>query len=63
MLIRGLKLTEPLEANLGGPGHTVQKLNITKEHNKQDLTISHEFCLYEYHLKPDWLYCIGLIGM
>ncbi|GFR24542.1 putative 3-methyladenine DNA glycosylase [Trichonephila clavata] len=43
VLIRGLKLIEPLEANLGGPGITVQRLNIAKEHNKQDLTINHEF--------------------
>lgn len=62
VLIRGLKITEPLEANLGGPGILCKKLNITKEHNKQDLTISHEFCLYEYHLKPDYV-CTPRIGI
>ncbi|KDB19523.1 DNA-3-methyladenine glycosylase [Wolbachia endosymbiont of Glossina morsitans morsitans] len=53
---------EPLEANLGGPGILCKRLNITKEHNKQDLTISHEFCVYESHLKPDYI-CTRRIGI
>ncbi|BET32132.1 MULTISPECIES: DNA-3-methyladenine glycosylase [Wolbachia] len=62
VLIRGLKLIEPLEANLGGPGILCKRLNIIKEHNKLDLTISHEFCVYESHLKPDYI-CTPRIGI
>ncbi len=61
-IIRGLKLIEPLEANLGGPGILCKRLNITKQHNKQDLTISHEFCVYESYLKPDYI-CTPRIGI
>ncbi|WCR53184.1 MAG: Putative 3-methyladenine DNA glycosylase [Wolbachia endosymbiont of Ctenocephalides orientis wCori] len=59
VLIRGLKL---IEADLCGPGILCKKLNITKEHNKQDLTISHEFCVYESSLKPNYI-CTPRIGI
>lgn len=62
VLIRGLKLIEPLEATLGGPGILCKRLNITKEHNKLDLTISHKFCIYESHLNPDYV-CTPRIGI
>ncbi|MBV2145559.1 MAG: DNA-3-methyladenine glycosylase, partial [Wolbachia endosymbiont of Pissodes strobi] len=38
------------------------RLNITKEHNKLDLTISHKFCVYESHLNPDYV-CTPRIGI
>lgn len=62
VLIRGLKLIKPLEENLNGPGILCKKLKITKEHNKKDLTISHEFCIYESHLKPNYV-CTPRIGI
>ncbi|QKX02668.1 DNA-3-methyladenine glycosylase [Wolbachia endosymbiont of Litomosoides sigmodontis] len=62
VLIRGLNLIEPLKATLNGPGILCKRLNITKEHNKRDLTISHKFCVYESHLKPDYV-CTPRIGV
>ncbi len=62
VLIRGLKLIKPLEVNLNGPGILCKRLNITKEYNKRDLTINHESCVYESHLKPDYV-CTPRIGI
>jgi DNA-3-methyladenine glycosylase len=62
VLIRGLKLTDPLELNLGGPGILCKKLNITKEHNSLDLTAGHEFCVYESDCKLDYI-CTPRIGI
>ncbi|WP_168464905.1 DNA-3-methyladenine glycosylase [Wolbachia endosymbiont of Ctenocephalides felis wCfeT] len=62
VLIRGLKLIKPSEVDLGGPGILCKKLNITKEHNKRDMTISYEFCVCDYGLKPDYI-CTPRIGI
>lgn len=62
VLIRGLKLINPLELNLNGPGILCKKLNITKEHNRQDLTVDHEFCVYESDCNPNYI-CTPRIGI
>ncbi|MDN5247736.1 MAG: DNA-3-methyladenine glycosylase [Wolbachia endosymbiont of Tyrophagus putrescentiae] len=62
VLVRGLKLTSPFEDNLGGPGILCKRLNITKEHNKQDLTLNHEFCVYESNLHLNYV-CTPRIGI
>ncbi|WP_341808042.1 DNA-3-methyladenine glycosylase [Wolbachia endosymbiont (group E) of Neria commutata] len=62
VLIRGLRLVEPLETKLDGPGILCKRLNITTEHNKQDLTINNEFCVYKSDFKPDYI-CTPRIGI
>ncbi|OEY87056.1 3-methyladenine DNA glycosylase [Wolbachia pipientis] len=62
VLIRGLKLIAPMETNLHGPGILCKRLNITKAHNKQDLTTNHEFCVYESNLTLDYI-CTPRIGI
>ncbi|WP_333023309.1 DNA-3-methyladenine glycosylase [Wolbachia endosymbiont of Pentidionis agamae] len=62
VLIRGLKLTTPTTLNIDGPGKLCRTLNITKANNNQDLTINHDFCIYESNMKPNYI-CTPRIGI
>lgn len=55
VLIRSIKLYNPIYLSLDGPGKLCKKLNISKNNNKIDLTQSHDFCVYNSTIKPEYI--------
>ncbi len=62
VLIRGIKLVEPNTLNINGPGKLCKILNMTKEHNQQDLTLNHNFCVYNTNTSLNYV-CTPRIGI
>lgn len=55
VLIRGIDLYKPTVISLDGPGKLCKKLNITKNNNQIDLTQSHDFCVYNSTIQPEYM--------
>ncbi|WP_339049037.1 DNA-3-methyladenine glycosylase [Candidatus Mesenet endosymbiont of Phosphuga atrata] len=62
VLIRGIKLIEPNTLDINGPGKLCKTLSMTKEHNQQDLTLNHNFCIYNSDISPNYI-CTPRIGI
>lgn len=62
ILIRGLKLIHPFEEEINGPGLLCKRLNITTEHNKCNLTVKDDFCVYKSDTTPNYI-CTKRIGI
>lgn len=54
VLIRGIALYKPIVHSLNGPGKLCKELNITKNNNQIDLTQSHDFCIYNSTMQPEY---------
>ena len=62
VLIRGIKLIEPFDKTIDGPGKLCRDLGVSLDHNAIDLTRQNQFCILNHSTEIEYQ-CTPRIGI